>query len=74
MGYFQVRYNPRVINYDRRGFIRLATGYITESNNKKYFGCHFGIFKFISVDLAKSFDVGLVATFCWHWIHNIVLA
>ena len=25
MGYFQVRYNSRVINYDRRGFIRLAT-------------------------------------------------
>ena len=26
MGYFQVRYDSRVINYDRRGFIRLATG------------------------------------------------
>ena len=26
MGYFQVRYNSRVINYKRRGFIRLATG------------------------------------------------
>ena len=25
MGYFQVRYNSRVINYDRSGFIRLAT-------------------------------------------------
>ena len=25
MGYFQVRYNSRVVNYDRRGFIRLAT-------------------------------------------------
>ena len=25
MGYFQVRYDFRVINYDRRGFIRLAT-------------------------------------------------
>ena len=25
MGYFQVRYDSRVINYDRRGFIRLAT-------------------------------------------------
>ena len=28
MGYFQVRYNSRVVNYDRRGFIRLATGVI----------------------------------------------
>ena len=26
MGYFQVRYDSRVIIYDRRGFIRLATG------------------------------------------------
>ena len=26
MGYFQVRYNCRVVIYDRRGFIRLATG------------------------------------------------
>ena len=26
MGYFQVRYDSRVINYDCRGFIRLATG------------------------------------------------
>ena len=25
MGYFQVRYNSRVVNYDRRGFIRLTT-------------------------------------------------
>ena len=27
MGYFQVRYNSRVIIYDCRGFIRLATDY-----------------------------------------------
>ena len=26
MGYFQVRYDSRVANYDCRGFIRLATG------------------------------------------------
>ena len=25
MGYFQVRYDSSVVNYDRRGFIRLAT-------------------------------------------------
>ena len=24
MGYFQVRYDSRVVNYDHRGFIRLA--------------------------------------------------
>ena len=26
MGYFQVRYDSRVVIYNRRGFIRLATG------------------------------------------------
>ena len=26
MGYFQVWYDPRVVNYDRKMFIRLATG------------------------------------------------
>ena len=25
MGYFLVRYDSRVVNYDRRGFIRLTT-------------------------------------------------
>ena len=28
MGYFQVRYDSRVVNYDRGGFIRLATGWL----------------------------------------------
>ena len=28
MGYFQVSYDSRVVNYDRRGFIRFATGQI----------------------------------------------
>ena len=32
MGYFQVRYDSRVVNYDRRGFIRLATG-LTSSDS-----------------------------------------
>ena len=26
MGYFQVRYDSKIVNYDHRGFIRLATG------------------------------------------------
>ena len=26
MGYFPVRYDSRVVNYNRRGFIRLASG------------------------------------------------
>ena len=27
MGYFPVRYDSRVVNYERRGFIRLDTGH-----------------------------------------------
>ena len=27
MGFFQVRYNSRVVNYNCRGFIKLATGH-----------------------------------------------
>ena len=35
MGYFQVRYNSRVVNYDHRGFIGLATDH---SKKTIYFG------------------------------------
>ena len=35
MGYFQVRYDSRVVNYDRRGFTRLATDVIVECNPVK---------------------------------------
>ena len=31
MGYFQVRYDSKVINYDRRGVIRLATELTSQS-------------------------------------------
>ena len=31
MGYFQVRYDSRVVIYNRRGFIKLATGVICRS-------------------------------------------
>ena len=36
MGYFQVRYDSRVINYDRRGFIRLATGEFCGQSYKQF--------------------------------------
>ena len=38
MGYFQVRYDSRVVIYDRRGFIRLATGLFSffSQHNDKY--------------------------------------
>ena len=32
MGYFPVRYDSRVVIYDRRAFIRLATGVIWSSH------------------------------------------
>ena len=36
MGYFHVRYDSRVINYGRRGFIRLATGLLFRRGDSKY--------------------------------------
>ena len=36
MGYFQVRYDSRGVNYDRRGFIRLATA-LLNFNNRSLF-------------------------------------
>ena len=36
MGYFQVIYDCRVINYDRRGFIRLATDLVVVGGDS----CH----------------------------------
>ena len=35
MGYFQIRYDSRGINYDRRGFIRLATGLANRTGYEK---------------------------------------
>ena len=34
MGYFQVRYDSKALNYDRRGFIRLATEHNTSHKAK----------------------------------------
>ena len=39
MGYFPVRYDARVVNYDRRGFIRLATGGQSYSDTSAYGEC-----------------------------------
>ena len=36
MGYFQVRYDSRVVNYDRRGFIRLATDWTIFENFRQH--------------------------------------
>ena len=38
MGYFQFRYDSRVVNYDRRGFIGLATGQNLRAGARKR--CH----------------------------------
>ena len=35
MGDFPVRYDSRVVIYDRRGFIRLATGHTDETLDEK---------------------------------------
>ena len=45
MGYFQVRYESRVVNYDRRGFIRLATELqLHHWVNAAFKWCHWLIF------------------------------
>ena len=38
MGYFQVRYDSRVVNYDRRGFIRFAADYLKSTHNSLHLG------------------------------------
>ena len=38
MGYCQVRYDSRVINFDRRAFIRLATGGLLPNELPSYWG------------------------------------
>ena len=38
MGYFQVRYDSRVVIYDRRGFIILATGLVVMGGASKVVG------------------------------------
>ena len=57
MGYFKVRYDSRVVNYDRRGFVRLATGLVVIGGDSCSKGCGFSnsntiywmdIFTFIS--------------------------
>ena len=35
MGYFPVRYDSRVVNYDHRGFIRLATGLVVMGGDSR---------------------------------------
>ena len=48
MGYFQVRYDSRVVNYDCRGFIRLAADIILFL--KKYFLRGFSFYNEVSID------------------------
>ena len=36
MGYFQVRYNSRVVIYNRRNFIRLTTRSTCDQANKEF--------------------------------------
>ena len=36
MGYSQVRYDSRVVNYDRTGLIRLTTGLSSPSSGQSY--------------------------------------
>ena len=53
MGYFQVIYDSRVVNYDRRCFIRLATGLSISDN----LSCNFLSFC-LSASTSLSFNLG----------------
>ena len=52
MGYFQVRYDSRVVIYNRRGFIRLATG--LQFDFTTLIGTNNGIFSWPLVKLETS--------------------
>ena len=62
MGYFQVRYDSRVVNYDRRGFIGLATGCLPAhssmfNNGYKPLYCpseHIGLSMWADLGMASS--------------------
>ena len=41
MGCFQVRYDSRVVIYERKLFIRLATGLVVKGGDSKSEGCEF---------------------------------
>ena len=41
MGYFQVRYDSRVVIYNHRGFIRLATGLVVMGGDSRSECCGF---------------------------------
>ena len=62
MGYFQVRYDSRVVIYERKMFIRLAT------DLAKFY--HFGeIFKISRVDF-QNFEITWAAFCCWSKFHS----
>ena len=62
MGYFQVRYDSRIVNYNRRGFIRMATDCKLENNLRvKSHSCkqhltHESVVKGCSTDVWKISD------------------
>ena len=54
MGNFQVRYDSIVVNYDRRGFIRLATGNIIKICNNSQIR-HIGLYFFREKPIFEHF-------------------
>ena len=70
MGYFPVRYDSRVVNYDRRGFIRLATDWAIFKDFGNKFSCKnilFGHFrKHITFSVITSPDY-----FLGHFLENL---
>ena len=86
MGYFQVRYNSRVVIYDRRGFIRLATDQVNSflsggGNTSCLIGTHPSVeivfldLDFIQRPLYTRIDLQyLVHPFMRHCQHRVIFS
>ena len=59
MGYFPVRYDSRVVNYDRRGFTRLATEEVQTERQTKWVA-RVSNRKFLKGLVAKKFAANIL--------------
>ena len=63
MGYFQVRYDSRVVNYDHRGFIRLATGLMVAEEGSRSRGHEFESTAIPTVPQPQPLPCGVLVPF-----------
>ena len=76
MGYFQVRYNSRGVNYDRRGFIRLATVKVSGKIVwKQWSKAHLKSYIKCSTWVSKAADIFffIIWISCLHYLHKMTI-